>query len=149
MNRLSKIKNKYNQILNSYQNQYSFDETTTQKFKELNNLFLDILNKDINNINTVIDKRNEYDFLTGILSNISGEFNKLKAKELEEKYLGLFEHRKKVVIAFKKYNNNVDKKDQFQISPKVIRDPVIIPKPEYGYHVDNPKYPLLDDDYKF
>ena len=150
MDRLDKIKNRYNQILNSYQKTYGINDSTLQnKFKELNDLFIDILNKEINKINVTIEKRNEYDFLTSILSEISGKHSKLKSHNLEEKYLGLFKHRDKVVDIFKNYNENVDKKEQITIPKKETRDPVIIPKPEYGYHVENPKFPLLEDDQTF
>ena len=135
MDILLKIQQKYNIILNNYKKKYSFDGTITNKFDELHHLFKQILTKEVNGINVTIDKRNEFDLLKGILSQLSGEENKLSGYNLEQKYQYLFHHRDRVVSVLK----------EVKLPKKEIRDPVIIDKPDYGYHIDDAKFPLLEN----
>ena len=149
MDKINNIKQKYNERLTQLMKKYSFNKTTDQKFKELNHLFIDTLNKDINGISTVIEKRNELDFLQGISTMISGEYTKLKGKELEDAYLVLFANRDRLIDIVKKYNINNISKSLLSIPKKIVSNPVVIQKPDYGYHKKNPKYPLLEDNNEY
>ena len=128
MNKLEQIKLKYKEILQSYQKLYNFNETIGNNFKEFNQLFLGVIPKEIQGLSVTIDKRNEYDIFSGILTQISGEYNKLKANTLEEKYKKLFEHRDRVVNVFLQNQVKLPKK-------KTPQNPYNI-KPDYGYHRD-------------
>ena len=142
---INKIQKRYNKILKNYQKKYSFNSTVKEKFELFNNLFKNIIIKEINNELVTIDKRDEYDILRGILIMISGEYDKLTANKLEDKYKILFEHRDKVIKLLKAHNFKISKKE-------IKKDPreVLNIKPEYGYSVKNPRYPLLEDnDYFF
>lgn len=121
MDKLVKIQRKYSEILTSYKNKYSFDDTIKNNFKEFNELFKQTLKKAVNGANVTIEKRDEFDILSGILSQISGEFNKLESHTLEEKYKKLFLHRDQLVQVLHEHN--------FKFPP--IIDPLII-TPDYG-----------------
>ena len=142
---INKIQERYNKILKNYQKKYSFNSTVKEKFELFNNLFKNIIIKEINNELVTIDKRDEYDILRGILIMISGEYDKLTANKLEDKYKILFEHRDKVIKLLKAHNFKISKKEIKKDTREVFNI-----KPEYGYSVENPRYPLLEDnDYFF
>lgn len=126
MDKLVKIETKYDEILNNYKNKYNFDITITRNFDQFNNSFKKILEKQVNDINVTIDKRDEYDLMKGILSQISGNFNKLTAHNLEKKYIQLFNHRDRFAKILKLY--------KIKFPKKKVQDDVIIDKPDYGYH---------------
>lgn len=144
MNKLIKIQQKYDSILKLYQQKYSFNNTINIKFQDFNDLFKKTLMKEVNNHIVTIEKRNEYDLLLSILTMISGEFNKSVANDLEQKYKFLFSHREKVINILKDFNFNFPN-NKIKYKPKDTRDPIIIKKPNYGYHIDNPRFPLLED----
>lgn len=148
MNKLVKIENVYKSLLNKYKKQHSFNKTTETKFNELNDLFIMTFKKDIKGDIITIEKRNEFDLLQGISSMISGEYHKSKALEFENKYKKLFIHRDKVTEVVKKYNENKPE-EKVQFKKKDTRDPLKIKNPEYGYHVKNPRFPLLEDNEYF
>lgn len=137
MSKLVDIQIKYEEILNYYKEKYSFNGTITKNFEEFNNLFKSILKKEVNNQNVIIEKRDEYDLFKGILSQIGGNYHKSVANSLENKYKFLFNHRDRLVELLK---NN-----KFKFPKKQVRDLLIIQKPDYGYHMKNPKFPLLED----
>ena len=141
MSKLIKIQLKYQEILNHYKNKYSFNGTIAKNFEEFNSLFLLILKKEVNAENVLIEKRDEEDIMSGILSQIGGNYDKLTSNKLEQKYNFLFNHRDRVIELLKSKKITFPKKD--------TRDPIIIGKPDYGYHVKDPKYPLLENTEEF
>ena len=149
MNKLIKIENTYKFLLKKYKNKYGFNLTVQTKIEELNNLFIKTFKKDIKGDIVTIEKRNEFDLLQGVSSMISGETEKFDALGFENKYKKLFIHRDKVVSVIRKHNENKPE-SKVEYKPKDTRDPFKIKNPEYGYHVKNPKFPLLEDkDYFF
>ena len=127
MKKLEQIIQKYKKILTNYQQKYKIDETIFNNFTEFNNLFLKIIPKELDGISVTIDKRDEYDILNGILTQISAKHNKKTANDFENKINDLFLHRDKLVKTLLKHDYKQPKKDK----PK---DPLII-KPDYGYHL--------------
>lgn len=146
MNKIERIKDKYESLLEKYKKQYSFNPTIEKKFEILNPLFIKTFMKQVNKKIVVIEKRDEFDLMRGISGMISGEFHKSKALNFENKYKKLFMHRDKVIENIDKYKGS----EKIKFKPKLTRDPLKIEKPEYGYHIKDPKFPLLEDkDYFF
>lgn len=126
MDKLEKIINKYSEILTNHQTKYNFNETIVNNFIEFNQLFTNIIRKELTGNSVTIDKRDEFDILNGILTQISGEYNKLEANKLEEKINILFLHRDRVIRTLLEHNFKLPKK-------KTPKDLFKI-KPNYGYH---------------
>ena len=118
MSKLIEIQNKFKKIIEDYALNYSFNLDTRKSFNELSNLFFDILKKEVNGIMVTIEKRDEYDILTGLLSAMSSEFNKRESYEFEVKYHALIAKRDQLVQILK--NNN------FKFPTEKVKDPLKI-----------------------
>ena len=118
MNKLIEIQNKFKKIIDEYSTEYSFNLDTRKSFNELNGLFFDILKKEVNGINVTIEKRDEFDILNGILTGMSGQFNKKDSYDFEVKYQRLLAKRDQLVEILKSSN--------FKYPTEKVKDPLKI-----------------------
>lgn len=124
MSKVEKIIQKYTQILIKYQQKYNIHKTILGNFTEFNNLFITIIQKELEGLPITIDKRDEYDVLNGILTQITVEYDKLTARKFEIKMEELFSHRDKFIKLLHKHNFKLPKEEK-PVDPLVI-------KPDYG-----------------